>query len=224
MSRSRGGGGSWGGSGRSSKGTRAQQRDRAATAAEEPPKTVRAQNPRMRREDRLRKKQKLQERQDESVMEWDAFLKRTKNGKDKDTLGQQKRTRPARSGPSTNGDKVVTHRSIATFEGQKRVPVFQDKGGTLFLLLPQHTSDMLSQWLFVRCLPSCRQVLVPTTARARLRAVLQAARGWRAIAHATAVETAPAVGGFGIPQAATGIVTDPLFQGRLPETLPEDRA
>ncbi|CAE7208550.1 dnaJ, partial [Symbiodinium sp. CCMP2456] len=79
----------------SSRGTRAQQRDRAATAAEEPPKTVRAQNPRMRREERLRKKQKLQERQDESVMEWDAFLKRTKNGKDKDTFGQQKRTRPA---------------------------------------------------------------------------------------------------------------------------------
>lgn len=120
----------------SSKGTRAQQRDRAATAAEEPPKTVRAQNPRMRREDRLRKKQKLQERQDESVMEWDAFLKRTKNGKDKDTFGQQKRTRPARGGPSTNDDKVVTHRSIATFEGQKRVPVFQDKGGTCYYVSP----------------------------------------------------------------------------------------
>ena len=44
-------------------------------SSQEPPKTVRAQNPRMRREDRLRKKQKLQERQDESVMEWDAFLK-----------------------------------------------------------------------------------------------------------------------------------------------------
>ena len=44
-------------------------------SSKEPPKTVRAQNPRMRREDRLRKKQKLQERQDESVMEWDAFLK-----------------------------------------------------------------------------------------------------------------------------------------------------
>ena len=57
-----------------------------------------------------------------------------------------------RNGPQGNFSEVLSFRG----SGSSSINLRSQKK-RLFLLLPQHTSDMLSQWLFVRCLPSCRQ-------------------------------------------------------------------
>ncbi|CAE7356878.1 dnaJ [Symbiodinium natans] len=115
---------------------RAQQRKGAASASQEPPKTVREQNARMRRQHQARRKQRLRERQDDSVMEWDAFLKRTNNGKVRESAKSETQTRSGPPRARRNADRVVTHRSIATLKGEERVPVFQDEGGTCYYVSP----------------------------------------------------------------------------------------